>query len=71
MADLSTSARIVEDNFDNIELAAKDKDIVQRLEMALIHWTRQIKEACLCLVLVYRTVRIGLPTPTNRLRTIL
>jgi len=35
---------IPQDNFTNLEAAAKDKDIVQRLEMALIHWTRQIKE---------------------------
>ena len=26
------------------ELAANDKDLVQRLESTLIHWTRQIKE---------------------------
>jgi dynein heavy chain len=35
---------IPQDSFTNLEIAAKDKDIVQRLEMALIHWTRQIKE---------------------------
>lgn len=35
---------IPQDNFTNLEAAAKDKDIVQRLEMALIYWTRQIKE---------------------------
>jgi len=27
-----------------MELAAKDKDLIQRLEATLIHWTRQIKE---------------------------
>jgi hypothetical protein len=25
-------------------LAAKTKDVVQRLELLLVHWTRQIKE---------------------------
>lgn len=35
---------IPQDNFSNLETASKDKDVVQRLEMALIHWTRQIKE---------------------------
>jgi dynein heavy chain len=35
---------IPQDSFINLEAAAKDKDIVQRLEMALIYWTRQIKE---------------------------
>ena len=28
----------------SVEVAAKDKDLVQRLEASLIHWTRQIKE---------------------------
>eukprot|EP00435_Cladocopium_sp_Y103_P044242 s634_g12.t1 len=32
------------DNFANLEAASKDKDIVQRLKVALIHWHRQIKE---------------------------
>ncbi|XP_048885226.1 dynein axonemal heavy chain 2 [Brienomyrus brachyistius] len=27
------------------EVAAKDRELVQRLEMVMIHWTRQIKEA--------------------------
>mmetsp|Transcript_14483 Transcript_14483/g.50911 ORF Transcript_14483/g.50911 Transcript_14483/m.50911 type:complete len:4419 (-) Transcript_14483:356-13612(-) len=35
---------IPQDNFVDTDAAAKDKDIVQRLDMALIHWTRQIKE---------------------------
>ena len=32
------------EDMGNIELAAKDKDLVQRLESTVIHWTRQIKE---------------------------
>jgi dynein heavy chain len=32
------------EDLTNIERAAKDKDLVQRLETLLIHWTRQIKE---------------------------
>jgi len=27
-----------------MDVAAKDKDLIQRLETTLIHWTRQIKE---------------------------
>ena len=29
---------------DDVRAAAKDKDLVQRLESTVIHWTRQIKE---------------------------
>ena len=32
------------ENITHIEVAAKDKDRVQRLESTVIHWTRQIKE---------------------------
>lgn len=40
----STVLYIPQDNFANLEAASKDKDIVQRLKVALIHWHRQIKE---------------------------
>ena len=33
-----------EEGLDQVEVAAKQKDLVQRLESTLIHWTRQIKE---------------------------
>ncbi|KAJ3325086.1 Dynein heavy chain 2, axonemal, partial [Blyttiomyces sp. JEL0837] len=32
------------EDFPDYEVAAKSKDVVQRLESLLIHWTRQIKE---------------------------
>jgi dynein heavy chain len=32
------------EDLSNIEAAAKTKDLVQRLEALLVHWTRQIKE---------------------------
>ena len=35
---------IPSEDLESIELAAKQKDLVQRLETTLIHWTRQIKE---------------------------
>lgn len=35
---------IPEENLSDLEKASKDKDLVQRLEAILIHWTRQIKE---------------------------
>jgi dynein heavy chain len=35
---------IPQENVSNLEQAAKDKDVAQRLEIALIYWTRQIKE---------------------------
>ncbi len=35
---------IPKENLENIEASARDKDLVQRLEAAVIHWTRQIKE---------------------------
>lgn len=40
----STVLYIPQDNFANLEVASKDKDVVQRLKVALIHWHRQIKE---------------------------
>jgi dynein heavy chain len=33
-----------EEGLDTPEVAAKQKELVQRLESTLIHWTRQIKE---------------------------
>ena len=50
----TTTLYIPSEDLDNSELAAKQKDLVQRLESTLIHWTRQIKEvgcrrpSCLC-----------------------
>ncbi|KFH07428.1 putative dynein-1-alpha heavy chain, flagellar inner arm I1 complex [Toxoplasma gondii VAND] len=32
------------DDLSDLEVALKDKDLVQRLEATVIHWTRQIKE---------------------------
>lgn len=32
------------ENFDDVNKAAKDKDFVQQLESIVIYWTRQIKE---------------------------
>ncbi len=32
------------ENIPSPEIAAKEKDLVQRLESTVIHWTRQIKE---------------------------
>jgi len=35
---------IPSEEISDMDLAAKDKDLIQRLETTLIHWTRQIKE---------------------------
>jgi hypothetical protein len=35
---------IPSEELPNPDLAAKSKDVVQRLESLVIHWTRQIKE---------------------------
>jgi dynein heavy chain len=35
---------IPDEDLHNLEAAAQDKDLVQRLESTVIHWTRQIKE---------------------------
>jgi dynein heavy chain len=40
----STVLYIPSEDLDNPEMAAKQKDLVQRFESTLIHWTRQIKE---------------------------
>lgn len=40
----STVLYVPQEDLDDADRASKDKDLVQRLESALIHWTRQIKE---------------------------
>ena len=40
----TTTLYIPAEELSNAEAAAKQKDLVQRLETTLIHWTRQIKE---------------------------
>ena len=40
----TTTLYIPSETFGSVEEAAKQKDLVQRLESTLIHWTRQIKE---------------------------
>ena len=40
----TTTLYIPSEDLDSLEAAAKQKDLVQRLESTLIHWTRQIKE---------------------------
>jgi dynein heavy chain len=35
---------IPDEDLSDIEAAAKDKDLLQRLESTVIHWTRLIKE---------------------------
>ena len=40
----ATVLYIPDDDLSDLEAASKDKDLVQRLETTLIHWTRQIKE---------------------------
>jgi len=40
----STVLYVPQEDVSNKEASAKDKDLVQRLESTLIHWTRQIKE---------------------------
>ena len=35
---------IPEEDLEDLEIASRDKDLVQRLEYVLIQWTRQIKE---------------------------
>jgi dynein heavy chain len=40
----ATVLYIPDDDLSDLEAASKDKDLVQRLEASLIHWTRQIKE---------------------------
>lgn len=37
---------VPDEKVDHVQEAATDKDLVQRLESTLIHWTRQIKEVC-------------------------
>jgi dynein heavy chain len=33
-----------DEDLSDIDAAAKDKDLLQRLESTMIHWTQQIKE---------------------------
>ena len=40
----NTVLYVPRDDFSDIESCVRDKDLVQRLETTLIHWTRQIKE---------------------------
>eukprot|EP00762_Andalucia_godoyi_P004499 ANDGO_05184.mRNA.1 Dynein-1-beta heavy chain len=40
----STVLYVPQEDLEDSERAARDKDLIQRLESALIHWTRQIKE---------------------------
>eukprot|EP00820_Chromera_velia_P021607 Cvel_30109.t1-p1 / transcript=Cvel_30109.t1 / gene=Cvel_30109 / organism=Chromera_velia_CCMP2878 / gene_product=Dynein-1-beta heavy chain, flagellar inner arm I1, putative / transcript_product=Dynein-1-beta heavy chain, flagellar inner arm I1, putative / location=Cvel_scaffold4246:346-1927(-) / protein_length=394 / sequence_SO=supercontig / SO=protein_coding / is_pseudo=false len=40
----ATVLYIPTDSFETAEVAAKDKDLVQRFESTLMHWIRQIKE---------------------------
>ena len=40
----STILYIPKEDLSVVDVCAKDKDLVQRLESSLIHWTRQIKE---------------------------
>ena len=40
----STVLYVPHEKIDNVEASARDKNLVQRLESAMIHWTRQIKE---------------------------
>ncbi|RKP21179.1 hypothetical protein ROZALSC1DRAFT_20732 [Rozella allomycis CSF55] len=35
---------VPQEKIEEIEIVSKDKDVVQRLESLLLHWTRQIKE---------------------------
>ncbi len=35
---------IPEERIDDARAASKQKDLVQRLESTILHWTRQIKE---------------------------
>ena len=39
-----TALYIPGEDISDVKAAAKDKDLVQRLESTVIHWTRQIKE---------------------------
>ena len=39
-----TTLYIPAEDLSDIEAAAKDKDLLQRLESTVIFWTRQIKE---------------------------
>ena len=40
----NTVLYVPREDFSNMEQCVRDKDLVQRLETTLIHWTRQIKE---------------------------
>lgn len=40
----STVLYVPQEKIDDIEEASKSKDLVQRLEASVVHWTRQIKE---------------------------
>lgn len=40
----STILYLPQENLSNTEECIGDKDLIQRLESTLIHWTRQIKE---------------------------
>jgi dynein heavy chain len=39
-----TTLYIPNEDLSDVEAAAKDKDLLQRLESTVIYWTRQIKE---------------------------
>ena len=39
-----TMLYVPQESLEDVEAAARDKDVVQRLESLLVHWTRQIKE---------------------------
>lgn len=39
-----TQLYIPEEHITDIEVAVRDKDLIQRLESTVIYWTRQIKE---------------------------
>ena len=40
----NTVLYVPREDFSDVEASTRDKDLVQRLETTLIHWTRQIKE---------------------------
>jgi len=39
-----TQLYIPEEHINDVEVAIRDKDLIQRLESTVIYWTRQIKE---------------------------
>jgi dynein heavy chain len=39
-----TQLYIPEEHITDVEVAVRDKDLIQRLESTVIYWTRQIKE---------------------------